>query len=122
MTMLNAVTVAVVLMVACPIALCSLAFWLVCAAGKRDQLTAVDDLAPFEDVPLWHESSGSGRDNVSPSPSPTLREESIPVPSNMIMFRGGLVHTVCLTRWLRGGALTDGCKVHLADDVQTGAK
>jgi hypothetical protein len=37
-----------------------------------------------------------------------------------VMFRGGLVHETCLKAWLRGGQLSDGCAVHLTDDVTSG--
>lgn len=47
MTVLNAATVAAVLAVACPLLVCGLAFWLVCAAsGKRNLLLVGDDPTP----------------------------------------------------------------------------
>lgn len=47
MTVLNATTVALVVGVACPLLVCGLAFWLVCAAsGKRDLLLVGDDPTP----------------------------------------------------------------------------
>lgn len=112
MTFLNAATVPVILAVACPLLICGLAFWVVCAvSGKRDLTLVEPDPTPHEDEP----EEIAEEIQVD---EPMTRMYTEP---GWTMFLGGLVHVDCIGPFLRDETPPcAGCAVHL-DHVLTGA-